>query len=408
MSLWPKISLAEKASITGKSHKLLSPLDEAISEFMDANSVHGASVAVSRNGKLVYARGFGYQDDEKQQAVEPGTLFRIASISKPITAVAVLQLVQKKAVSLDDRVVDILELGKASDQRWEKITVRHLLHHTGGWDSKVSFDPMFHARQIRREIGASFPIQHHQIIQFMMKQPLDSEPGVRYAYSNFGYCLLGRILEKLSGESYGECVSRAVMKPLGITRARLGKTLLSSRHEGETMYFDERERTGTCVVEETEQQFPWPYGVWDLESMDSHGGWIASAADLVRFAVDFDVPRKSKLLSVNLVNEMFSFPSYPVDGHTSELAYGLGWQVRKVGPDKVNAWHTGRLDGTASLLVRRHDGLNWAVVFNSDANPSGKYLAGLVDPLMHEWVNRIRQWPDHNLFSEVLRNKTSS
>ena len=174
------------------------------------------------------------------------------------------------------------------------------------------------------------------------------------------------------------------------------------------MYFDERERTGTCVVEETEQQFPWPYGVWDLESMDSHGGWIASAADLVRFAVDFDVPKKSKLLSVNLVNEMFSFPSYPVDGHTSELAYGLGWQVRKVGPDKVNAWHTGRLDGTASLLVRRHDGLNWAVVFNSDANPSGKYLAGLVDPLMHEWVNRIRQWPDHNLFSEVLRNKTSS
>ena len=400
-----KLSFATGIEMKGRSSPLLKPIDDAIADFMKANSVPSASVAISQSNKLVYARGFGFLDSNAKEAVSPTSLFRIASISKPITAVAILKLVQQKTLSLDDRIVSFLQLRKPKDPRWKNVTVRHLLHHTGGWDSKASYDPMFHFRTIAKDKQLSFPLSHQDLIEYMLDQSLDFEPGSKYAYSNFGYCLLGRIIEKATKTNYETYVQDAIFQPLGITRPRIGKTLSQDRFPTEVKYHDVSDRKGTPVVATEENLVPWPYGVWDLGAMDSHGGWVASSTDLVRFACELDPVKKNRSLDSDLIQEMFSPPGETVEGHSPNVSYGYGWQVRTIDAKRKNIWHTGRLDGTAALLVRRHDGFNWAVLFNKAVNSTGTYLIDIADPLMHKIVDSVKRWPSTDLFSDYFSKK---
>src|SRR5262249_38619256 len=153
-------------------------------------------------------------------------LFRIASVSKPITAVAILQLAERGKLKLDDKVQGHLkyephfEDGGKFDERWRQVTIAHCLAHTGGWDRDKSYDPMFQANRMARSRKVELPILPEDIIRYQLGQPLDFDPGERYAYSNFGYSLLGRIIEKVTGQPYEEYVQDEVLKPLSITRAR--------------------------------------------------------------------------------------------------------------------------------------------------------------------------------------------
>src|SRR5262249_14517976 len=144
------------------------------------------------------------------------------------------------------------------------------------------------------------------IIRYMTEQPLDFDPGERYAYSNFGYSLLGRIIERTTGKQYGEFARTAVLEPLGIRRTRLGFTLLPQRAKDEVRYYDFKGRTPPAVMGDIGQEVPLPYGSWCLEAMDAHGGWIASAVDLVRFASAFDEPGKCPILSAESVESLFA------------------------------------------------------------------------------------------------------
>jgi N-acyl-D-amino-acid deacylase len=194
-------SASHDPAITGDHQAELRPFDELMTSFVKEQHVPGAALAVTKEGRLVYARGFGWADRERQQAVAPNALFRIASISKPITAVAVLHLIENKRIALDDTVWHLLKLPDPDDARWKNVTLLHLLQHTGGWDRDVSFDPMFRYRRITEALKVSLPIGPKHIIQYMLTQPLDFDPGSKYAYSNFGYCLVGRVFEHVSGLS---------------------------------------------------------------------------------------------------------------------------------------------------------------------------------------------------------------
>src|SRR5262249_31395645 len=171
------------------------------------------------------------------EAVESTALFRIGSISKPITAVAILQLVERGKLSLDAGVWELLRLSEPSDRRWKRVTIRHLLQHTGGWDRDESIDPMFRSAEIARALRVPQPATPAHIIRYMLGQRLDFDPGSRFAYSNFGYCLLGRVIETVSGAAYETHVQEHVLAPLGITRMRLGKTLPAERAAGEVAYY---------------------------------------------------------------------------------------------------------------------------------------------------------------------------
>ena len=245
------------------------------------------------------------------------------------------------------------------------------------------------------------PAEPKHIIRVMMGRPLDFDPGERYAYSNFGYCLLGRAIEAVTGQRYAAYVREHVLAPLGITAMRIGKTLAAGRAPNEVRYYDEKGRRRKAVMgERLGRRVPAPYGSWYLEAMDSHGGWLASAIDLVRFASAFDRPSKCPILSARSIRTMSArpkgLPGYEENGEPRAVYYGCGWRTRPVGR-KANHWHTGGLAGTSTLLVRRHDGLNWAVLFNTRAGADGKALAALIDPLVHKAANAVNEWPKEPL-----------
>ena len=306
----------------------------------------------------MYARGFGYADLATQQQVEPDSLFRIASISKPITAVAVLQLVEREKLGLDDKVFEILDdepaiaaAGDQCDVRLQDITIRHLLQHRGGWDRDESFDAMFQSVRFAEQIGVPPPADQETVIRAMFTQRLDFDPGQRYAYSNFGYCLLGRVIEETSGQDYEAYVQENVLAPLGITSMRLGATRRPERCEGEVCYYHP-DHGSSVFADDLGERVPSAYGAWNLEAMDSHGGWLASAIDLARFGSAFDDPKACPILSAESIELMYARPE-GLAGHDSEgkpqaKYYSLGWSNRVIDDGKVNHGHGGSLPGTST------------------------------------------------------------
>lgn len=406
---------AETPPVTGAANLDLEPFDRLMTSFITQNKVPGAALAVTHASKLVYARGFGYADVERSEPVQPAALFRIASVSKPITSVAVMQLVERRKLNLDDKVMDLLKLtrflapGAKPDARWTQITVRHCLQHTGGWDRGKSFDPIGRPWQIAEALGIRPPITPDHIVRYMMGRQLDFNPGERHAYSNLGYLVLGRLIETLTGEGYETCVKKEVLGPLGVTATRLGRALAENRAPSEVRYYDAKKRTGPALYPpRLGQQVPIQYGAENFEAFEAHGGWIASAVDLARFAAAFDDPPACRILGAKAIAEMWARPEGAAgrepDDKLKAAFYGCGWNVRPVGPaGKANTWHGGFIAGTESLLVRRWDGLNWAVLFNSHHNPDGKSLAGLIDSRLHRAADKVRAWPDQDQFGWFLK-----
>jgi N-acyl-D-amino-acid deacylase len=399
--------------MTGEADSRMHPFDDLVSKLVEEHKIPGAALAVARNGHLVYSRGFGRADLETRAPVEPDALFRIASISKPITAVAILILVEQGKLGLDERAFDRLGDDRrfsahgTPDARLAQITIRQLLQHTAGWDRDVSFDPMFRPLEIARTLNTEPPVGPAEVIRYMRGQPLDFPPGERYAYSNFGYCVLGRLIEIVSGEPYEAYVQEHVLKPLGITRMQLGKTLLEGRLAGEVRYYEPGDRRGPAVVgPQIGQNVPLPYGTWYLEAMDAHGGWIASAVDLVRFATAFDDPGACPILKAESIAEMFARPAglagHDAAGKDKPVHYGLGWSVRQNGYRySPIQWHTGSLDGTSTILVRRADRLAWAMLFNTrNGAASEKAPARVIDPLLHEAAAKVTEWPEGSPFGQ--------
>jgi len=376
--------------------------DRRMSAFMQKHRFPGASIAVTNGGRLVFAKGYGYSDVATGEKVETDSLFRIASISKPITAIAILQLCEQGKLQLEDPVFSLLgirlnaEKKNGSDPRLAEITVQHLLQHRGGWDRNLSFDAMFKSISFAQQQGVAPPATQEVVIQAMLKQPLDFSPGERYAYSNFGYCLLGRVIERLSGMSYESFVKQNVLDPVGATGMRLGATRLDDRVEKEVRYY--HPGTGTSVFNhDLKLEVPHPYGAWYLEAMDSHGGWLASASDLAKFAAALDDPANCPILTPESMALMHQRPEgaagYREDGTEKPVYYSLGWSNRVVGPQKLNHWHTGSLPGTATILIRRHDGKNFVALLNARVSPTSPHLGREMDRLLHQMANEVKTWP---------------
>lgn len=388
------------------------PMDEMMQGFMESHNVPGAVLAVSRNGKLVYSAGFGWTekpDDAsktKGQPVQTDTLFRIASISKPITAVAILHLAEKKKLNLSDKLLDHIHFqplpGQQMDPRWKEITLDHLLHHTGGFDRNKSFDPMFRSIEFAEKAKVTSPASDEIVIRNMLGKPLDFPPGERYAYSNFGYCLLGRVIESCSGKDYESFVKKEVLAPAGIHGMVIGKTKAEQRLPKESHYFDGENRQGKSVFP-PHGLVPRPYGTWYHESLDAHGGWVGTAEDLVHFADHLNWDHPHPLLARGSLEIMRKKPTLNLSENNKTEPekkepdkkpwYGCGWQYREVSPGKWNAWHTGLVPGSSAILVRRHDGFNWAVIFNSQGPDFKNNLAVKIDPLVHKAVNSVKEWP---------------
>jgi N-acyl-D-amino-acid deacylase len=213
-------------------------------------------------------------------------------------------------------------------------------------------------------------------------------------------------METVTGQKYEPWTKANVLKPAGVAGMYLGKGLPEKRPKGEVRYYDSKKRTGACLYPpKVGERVPLPDGAGNIEGYEAHGGWVASAIDLVRFASALDYGKKSPLLSAESIQEMWSRPAgaagFDAKDKPKESYYGCGWNVRPSGgAGKANTWHSGLIPGTSTLLVRRFDGLNWAVLFNTEANADGKTLSGLIDGPMHTAAGAVKKWPEADLFDK--------
>ena len=398
----PDLRAASRAGSTGVTPPGMETYDRLIPELMEKWEIPGGAIAVVKDGRLVLAKGYGLADVENEELVQPDSLFRIASISKPVTAVAILKLMENGLLDLDERAFDILDHleapgGEVLDPRVEEVTVRQLLHHSGGWDRDASFDPMWSPRRIAAETGTERPMVCEDVVRYMLGQPLDFDPGTKYAYSNFGYCILGRIVEKKSGKTYEEYVREAVLAPPGITEMRIGGTRPEEREDGEVKYyhFPGAELTSS-VLPDGPERVPWTYGGFHLATHDANGGWVASPIDLVRFTVSLDADTAPSSVDPGTLNLMLIRPEPRLQ--ETPYYYGMGWGVRPV-QGGANWWHNGSTPGTTATLVRTQGGITWAALFNSRPREWQDFSDELND-VMWLTTREVTTWPEHDLFPQ--------
>lgn len=392
------VSGAATAQITGVEVPEMAHYDAALTALFDEYDIPGASVAVARNGRLVYARGFGLADVEAGVPVQPDSRFRIASISKPLTAVAVMKLVEDGLLDLDGPAFAHLDdlpppEGQTEDPRLAQITIRDLLQHSGGWDIEaLGYDPVFHTTAIAQAMDVPPPADAETVIRYMRGQPLSFDPGARYAYSNFGYSVLGRIIERVSGQSYEDFVL-GVLAGTGIHQTELGSTLFEDRLPGEVRYYYHNGQSAPSVFP-PHNPVPWPYGGFYLEGIGAAGGWVASAPDLLRFMEAIDGrPGRPDVLAPETIQAMTARPDVST-WEGSSYWYGLGLLVNTFN----NWWHDGSLPGTRTYLIRTaYQNLSYTVLTNTRFDPDNGFFAEL-DQVLWQAATSTTTWPTHDLF----------
>ncbi|PHS04662.1 MAG: hypothetical protein COA88_13375 [Kordia sp.] len=405
---------------TGINVPEMTHCDTQMLNFLNSFGIPGATFAVSINGRMVYSRAFGNADLGSNEITQPYHMFRVASLSKPITSIGIMKMIDNGLLNLNDKIFGtggILENHwyfsnlTISDPRYNDITLQMLLEHTSGWDRNINCfpnptspypwffsgcDPIVAPLHITQSLGESNPAKEEHLISFLLENNLDYDPGTVYAYSNMGFLLLSEIIEEISGLSYETWMKQEILHPLGIYDMHIGKNLLIDKREREGEYIGEGYTTLSSYNDGT--FVPWEYGGFSVEIMDGHGGWIGTSRDLVRLLLAVDgFNSKPDILTPTSINTM-STPS------TVNNFYAKGWQVNSAD----NWWHSGALDGTASYLVRTSGGATWAIILNkrlTDANANAFWTQ--LDALGWNCINGTSTIPSHDLLDSPTLNATN-
>lgn len=326
-------------------------LDDAMKVKMEALAIPAVSLAIVCQERLVYAAAYGYADKEAGQVATNSDRYRIASLSKPITAIAMLKLSEAGMLSLDDAVFgDNGILGNdfgapPAGSLKDQITVRHLLNHTSGWINSPD-DPMFRANDLT---------QAQLIRDLLANRPLVYTPGTQEAYLNFGYSVLGRVIEKVTGTSY-ETYIKEMVAPMGISTLEIAGNTWEERLPGEVKYY---------------QAGFNPYSM-NVARMDAHGGWVATATDLARFMVRID--RNMHVPDI-------------VSSSLQAMYFGDSFWV-----------HTGSLPGTSSLLVRLDNTFSFVVLANTRTEDDYDRILEELYTVVRDHILIRGKWPSYDLF----------
>lgn len=362
------ISLAVRAAPAGTTVK--SQVEPAVTGLMKQYGIPGAGLAIAYQGRMVYQGGFGMSDVASNEKVTAQTRFRMASVSKAITAVTVLRLFEKSLpAALDDKVFGpkgllpdaaFPEYAKPRDPRVLDITLRDLLQHTSGWDVD-GYDPQFDLVNVAREMGVPPPASPRTIIAYMLRhRELGAKPGSQVMYSNFGYNILGRIIEHKTGKPYAQAVKDTVLRRAGATSMFIPAASGAIRMPHETVYYDYPNAEPSTSVDGSGRKGPASYVSLNFNSMDAHGGWAGTTADLVRFALALQgTDGKPGLLSAQTMKLLARRdPRFP------ESQYGLAFNVLTENGVHILERPGALVGGTYAIVQMRDDGWTWALALN--------------------------------------------
>lgn len=379
----------------------LAVVDRLVLDFIERWNIPGAAVGITYDERLVLLRGYGLADRESAAPMDPDALFRLASLSKPLAATAILRLVEEGRLALDEPAFEILSgleplPGASPDPRLGDVTVRHLLQHRGGWDRSESGDWTWppYVQEAAEALGVEGPPTAEELLRWIMGRPLDFDPGTRYAYSNIGYLALARVVEHVTGEGYETFVREQVLAPAGAVSMRLGGSLPEDRLSGEVRYHD----SGS-----TESVFPglgtvpWAYGGFAMEARDGSGAWVSSAADYLRFlhAVDGREGRPDVIeeATVEWINTKPEGPAF-----ADATTWYNGFHVRPEGGGHF--WHhRGGLPGTRTLVIHRPDLVSYVILLNSQGS-SPSEVSSEMGTMLGAPLREVGSWPTHDLFDQ--------
>ena len=378
------VSAQQQWTVTGQEVPGLAAVDQMMREIMQDYDIRGGSVAIAKDGRLVYARGFTW-DQSEVEPVQPTTLFRLGSIGKSITSIATHQLIEQGLLTYGTPVLPILDLqplgGGQADPWLDTVTVDHLLTHTSGMYSLGAYTA---GDVVAAAHGVEPPPTRQEITSYIIAQPFLFEPGTFWDYNNYGYIMLGMLAEKITGRDFPEYVFDNIFRPVGVSRARMAHSLRSDLAPTETTYDG---------VEGD------PYAV-PVENGFAAGLMVMSAPDLARvYSALFDHPGASGLLDSQTVESMLSTPFAAGE----ELGYGRGWVNEDffINLGHTVGWltnpnddhriyaHGGGGPGVHTLALWRSDGIVFVWFTNKDP------VVQTID------FPEITSWPDHDLWESV-------
>ena len=380
----------EMSSIPG-----LEGMDNTIEKFLKRWEIKGASIAVMRNDSLLYAKGYGYADEEKGEMMEPGNILRMASVSKLITATGIMLLQEQGKLSLRDTVFgprgildDSLFTAAIREKAKFGITVEQLLRHKAGFTCSRG-DPMFSTRDIIRQFRLDDAPDHRTLVKCVLSRPLGYRPGTWQSYSNFGYLLLSMIIETVSGTDYETFIKENVLHPAGCYDMHLAENYYEDKYPNEVRYYM---HSGSEPVEEynlSGRMVERCYGANDIHALSGAGAWCGSPAELCRFVASIDgKPEIKDIISPESVAAMTEY--------FDPATYSLGWNDTK----PTGEWtRTGTLGGTSALVKYFPDGECWIIITNTSTwkGPGfSRYTEGLFRKCRELYGDEL---PARNLFS---------
>lgn len=333
------------------------PLGQFIEPFQQQFRVPAMSISISKNGRFVFDHAGGMADPQHSIQAQQNSLFRIADLSKCITAVTIFSLIEQGKLNLTDKVfgpgaVLGTKYGNPPYKTYvADITVDNLLTHTaGGWAADAN-DPMLHNN------GWD---QTKLITSTIANVPLTAQPGTQWIFSNFGYCILGRVIEQITGQPYETYVQTSVLAPCGITGMQIARNSEHDRASNEVIYIG--------------QYSEEPYKI-NINRMDSTAGWIASSTQLIQFLNHIaGAPGIPAILKPETIRTMTTpGPVY----QQGEARYARGWMVSGNG---AGSWRQGgSLPGSTSLMVHNPDGSCYAALCNTRSEPHQEMDGALYD-----------------------------
>ncbi|MFI3265405.1 MAG: serine hydrolase domain-containing protein [Rikenellaceae bacterium] len=383
------ISINSLLDNTMSSFEQTKTFDRDIESFMRRWGLKGASFALMRNDSLIYAKGYGFANDSME--CDANNIFRVASVSKLLTAVAVMRLAEQGKISLSSKVFGaegilcdsmFLDL---RNKNLEQITVEHLMRHTAGFSSPHG-DPAFSNYNVARYLDKELPLSLDDMVLYATKNRLRSRPGDRYDYSNLGYMILTKVVEKCSNIAYENYVRDSILAPIGCYDMHIGKNFSQNREDNEVSYFEVKEATPVEAFDGSGRYTMKSNGGNDVTLLSGAGGWVASPSEILRFVAAInDCDAKDNFLSQESIEAMT---------YDSKRYKPMGWATVR-----GDEWlRSGSMAGTSALIKKQKDGYTWVFVSNSSAWVGHK-ISSYISSHVTRSMAKVKEWPQRDLFA---------
>lgn len=365
--------------------------DASIHRFMRYWGIRGGSFALMRNDSLLYAKGYGFANTQDSIPCEVKNIFRVASVSKLLTAVAVMHLEETGQLSTQDFVFgedgilnDSLFLDYR-DKKIKKVTVEHLLRHTSGF-SNPHGDAAFNMELVAKFLDKPLPLSMDDMVLYASKNRLRAAPGGRFNYSNLGYIVLSKVIEKVSGIPYETYIKDSILAPIGCYDIHLANNYSDGFRENEVTYYEVKEAELVPSYDGTDTLVMKSLGGNDVHGLYGAGGWVASPVELLKLVSAINkCPVREDFLTPESIDFMTPY---------GKNAKPAGWAS-----SSAKFWlRSGSMSGTSAMIKAQKDGYSWVFISNS-SSWNGPGLARQMNREITQSLRKVKKWPEADYFA---------